>query len=124
MAEMASYVAIQPRTIQVGATALARGFRVLKDSAGVCAVADATVRGDFITLVGGAIGEYISAVAIANGEKVPAYAGEASCDAGDLAYAFAGGKTGVTSTNAALLGKWATTTAVNTLGEIELFPIQ
>lgn len=124
MADMATYVGIIPRTITVGATALARGFRVLKDSAGVCAVADATVRGDFITLVAGAIGEVIPASSLSGGGKVVAYAGEAGVDAGDLAYAFAGGKVGVTSTNTALIGKWTTTTAVNTLGEVELFSVQ
>lgn len=123
MAEMASYVAIEPRTIIVGASTVAKGFRVTKDSTGVCAVADATIRGEFVTLATGLTGEAICAVDTASGGKCIAYAGEASVDAGDLAYAFAGGKFGVTSTNAALMGKWTTTTAVNTLGEVELFSV-
>lgn len=121
MAELASSCGIIPRTIIVGASTLARGVRVIKDSAGVCAVAGATVRGDFTTLIPGLTGEAISAVSMGTGGKVPALAGEASCDAGDAAYAFASGAYGVTSGGGAVLvGKWASTTASGKLGEVEL----
>ena len=124
MAEMATYVGIVPRTIITGATALARGVRVTKDSAGVCAVAVDTVRGDFVTLVPGAIGEAIAAVSMSDGGKIVALAGEAGVDAGDTAYAFANGKFGVTSAGGvAIVGRWTTTTAINTLGEVELFSV-
>lgn len=120
MAEMATYVGVTPRTIKVGASNLSRGFRVTLDSSNLAAVTDAATRGGFVTMIDGVVGENIEACSMSEGAKVPAYAGEASVDAGDLAYAFAGGKFGVTSTNAALLGRWTTTTAVNTLGEVEL----
>ena len=123
MAEMASYVAIEPRTIIVGASTIAKGFRVTKDANGVCAVAGDTIRGEFVTLQTGLTGEAIAAVDTASAGKCIAYAGEAGVDAGDAAYAFAGGKFGVTSTNVALMGRWTTTTAVNTLGEVELLSV-
>lgn len=124
MAEMATYVGIVPRTIKAGGSDLARGFRVVKDANGVCAVAGDTVRGDFVTITSIIAGENGEAASMGGAGKVPAYAGEASVDAGDLAYAFAGGKFGVTATNTAFIGRWTTTTAVNTLGEVELLSVQ
>lgn len=123
MAELASYVGIVPRTIITTAAAVGRGLRVTKQANGLCSVSADTVRGDFVTLHAIAASEAGAAASMSGGGKVVAYAGEASCDAGDPAYAFAGGMFGVTSTNTALLGKWATTTAVNTLGEVELYTV-
>jgi len=121
MAELATYIGIVPQTIKVGASALARGVRVSLDSGGLATVTDASTRGDFITLQAGAIGEFIAAAPMSDGGAVPALAGEASCDQGDLAYSYAGGAVGVTSSGAVIVGRWRQTTASGKLGSIQLF---
>ena len=48
MAEMATYVGVTPRTIAASsAAALAKGVRVTRSSAGVCAVTAIGTRGDY-----------------------------------------------------------------------------
>lgn len=123
MADAATYIGVVPRTIQLTNAAIGRGLRVVRGSDGTCTLAAATVRGDYVTMVDGAISEYISAASLSGGGKVGAYASEA-VNAGDLAYAAANGQFSKTSTNAALLGRWTTTTAVNTLGEVEILDVQ
>ncbi len=120
MAELASYIGIEPQTIQVGAVALVKGVRVSLDATGLATVAADSVRGDFVTLTPGAIGEFIAAVPMSDGGAVIALAGEASCDQGDLAYAFANGKFGVTSSGTVIVGRWRQTTASGKLGSVQL----
>lgn len=122
MAELASSCGVVPRTIQVGATAVVRGVRVSLDATGLATVSTDQVRGDFVTLIPGAAGDFISAASMSDGAAVPMLAGEASCDQGDLAYAFALGNGGVTSSGSvALIGRWKQTTASGKLGVVELF---
>jgi hypothetical protein len=123
MAELASYVGITPRTIANGTTDLVRGVRVTRNSSGVCAVADASTRGDYVTLHAITASEYGAAASMADGGKVPALASEA-CAVGDTAYAAAAGKFSKTSTNAAVCGRWTlATTGDGVLGEVELLSV-
>lgn len=124
MAELASSCGVIPRTIQVGAVALVRGVRVVLDATGLATVATDQVRGDFVTLIPGAVGDFISAASMSDGAAVPMLAGEASCDQGDPAYSFALGKGGVTSSGGvAAIGRWKQTTASGKLGVVELFSV-
>ena len=125
MADQATYIAIEPRTVKVtttgtmGAVAHTRGTRVNRIADGTVAIADNTTRGQFITLTDGLVGYHCLAAAVQNGEKVPAIASVA-VNAGDPAKADLNGLTSNTGAGP-LLGAWTTTTAANTLGEIELF---
>lgn len=123
MAELATYVGIAPRTIKSTNVAQARGVRVVRDSSGTTAVADATVRGDYVTLQAIEASAYGQACNAAGGGKVPALASEAVA-VGDLAYAAAAGKFSKTSTNAALMGRWTLAASGDgVLGEVELLPV-
>lgn len=122
MAGMASYIGIEPRTGNANA-ALVRGVRVTTNSSGTLDVADATTRGDFVTLMAIEAALPGTVAAMGGGGKVPALASEAST-VGALAYAAASGKFSVTSTNAALCGRWTVAaSANNVLGEVELFEV-
>lgn len=123
MATVATKNIPMQRTITVTAVDVARGTRLTLNSSGVCAASAIGVRGDFIALEdipasGTGLGAPIN-----NGGSLPVIAGEASCDRGDAAYSMAAGLTGVTTTNAVLMGKWLQTTASGALGVIELGPI-
>lgn len=125
MAELASYVAIQPRTIQNTNAALVRGMRVTLASTSLVALTpDATTRGDFVTLVDMDASTAGSAAAIANGEKVPALF-DGAIAVGALAYASAtAGMFSPTSTNAALMGRCSlAASGTGILGEVELFSV-
>ena len=118
MAEMATYVGIEPRTINLTAAAVSRGVRVTRNSSGLCAVEGAAARGDYVTLVAGAASESISAASTNGGGKVPALASEAST-VGGLAYAAAGGKFAASGT--VVLGRWTQAASGDgVLGEVEL----
>lgn len=123
MALQATYAGIEPRSITATSVAQARGVRVTRNSSGVCAVADASTRGDYVTLqaiVADGVGE---AASMSGGGKVVALASEAVA-IGDLAYAAAAGKFSKTSTNAALCGRWTlAASADGVLGEVELFSV-
>lgn len=127
MALLASYVGVEPRTILNSTAAeLARGIRVALASTGLCAAADNTVAGDFVTgqiipiSVSGATPKAGLAFSLKGGGKVPMVASEAVA-VGDPAYAAAAGKASKTSTNAILLGKWSmAASADGVLGEVEL----
>lgn len=124
MAEMTSYIGIDPRTVTATAVALARGVRVIRNSSGFVAVADNTVRGDYVTLEDIEADGNGAAASASDGGKVPALASEASA-AGDLAYAAADGKFSVTSTDSALMGRWTVAASGDdVLGEVELFPVE
>lgn len=123
MAELATYIGITPRSINLANTAVVRGVRVSRASTGLNAVADATTRGDYVTLTAGAALETIAVASMADGGKVPALASEA-CAVGDAAYAAAAGKFSKTSTNAAVLGRWTlAASGDNVLGEVELLSV-
>jgi hypothetical protein len=123
MAELATYIGITPRSINLANTAVVRGVRVSRASTGLNAVADATTRGDYVTLTAGAALETIAVASMADGGKVPALASEA-CAVGDAAYAAAAGKFSKTSTNAAVLGRWTlAASADGVLGEVELLSV-
>jgi len=129
MAELATYVGIEPRSINNGTTALVRGVRVTRASDGTVAVADATTRGDYVTLHDIAastttVTESGSAASMSGGGKVPALASEATV-VGDDAYAAASGKFSKTSTNAAFVGRWTlAASGNNVLGEVELLDVK
>lgn len=122
MAEQATYIGIQPRTIKAGASPLARGVRVTRASDGTCVVQDATARGDYITITAADASTYLEAVSIQGGNKVPALLTSGVTSAvGDLAYTAAAGAFSNVSASAVLVGRWTTATAASTLGEVELF---
>lgn len=107
------------RSVLVTAVDVLRGTRLTFDGTAYAASA-LGVRGDMIALVDIPASTRGLAAPIAQGGSVPVIAGEASCDAGDAAYSMAAGLTGVTTTNAILMGKWLQTTASGALGVIEL----
>lgn len=124
MAEMATYVGIEPRSINLTAAAVSRGIRVTRNSSGLCAAQDATKKGDYVTLQSGAASETISAASLGGGGKVPALASEAVA-VGDLAYSAAAGKFSKTSTSAVLVGRWTQAASGDgVLGEVELFNVE
>ena len=123
MALQATYIGATPRTITATNVAQARGVRVALDSSGTTAIADATVRGDFVTLQAIPASGSGVAASMSDGAKVPALASEA-VTVGDLAYSAADGKFSKTSTNAVLVGRWSLATSGNAvLGEVELFTV-
>jgi hypothetical protein len=124
MADLATYCGVTPRSINLPNTAVVRGVRVIRASTGLNAVADATQRGDYVTLAAGAALENgVLAVSMADGGKVPALASEA-CAVGDAAYAAAAGKFSKTSTNAAVCGRWTLAASGDgALGEVELLSV-
>jgi hypothetical protein len=119
MAELATYVGVEPRTEICGAD-VNRGLRAVLNTSGVVVLAGAGVRGDYIALIDGKNTEPSTFVSLSGGGKVPAVAAVQTAVA-DLAYPAASGQ--VTNTGTIVLGRWTTATAPGTLGEIELFPI-
>lgn len=124
MADPATYVGIEPRTVIPSAVALARGVRVTKASTGLVAVANAATRGEFVTLTACAASEPVAAAAMESGGKVPALAAASMTNGttaiGETAYGAASGLFSNVSTSAAVVGKWTTITVDSTLGEVEL----
>lgn len=110
------------RSILVTAVDVARGTRLTFNGTAYAASA-LGVRGDMIALQDIPASTRGLAAPISGGGSVAVLAGEASCDAGDAAYSMAAGLTGVTTTNAVLMGKWLQTTANGALGVIELEPV-
>lgn len=120
MATVATTLIPIQKTVTATAVAISRGTRVTLQANGLVSASAIGVRGDYIVLQDiPASGTGVAAVIPAGG-SVPVLAGEASCDRGDAAYSMASGLTGVTSTNAVLMGKWLQTTANGALGVIEL----
>lgn len=122
MATVATTNIPSQRTILVTAVDVARGTRLTFNGTAY-ATSALGVRGDMIALVDIPASTRGLAAPISAGGSLPVIAGEASCDAGDAAYSMAAGLTGVTTTNAVLMGKWLQTTASGALGVIELEPI-
>lgn len=109
-------------TVLVTAVDVARGTRLTFNGT-ACAASALGVRGDYIALQDIPASTRGLAAKVGAGGSLPVIAGEASCDAGDAAYSMAAGLTGVTATNAVLMGKWLQTTANGKLGVIELDPV-
>lgn len=126
MAELATYIGIWQRTEICGPANIGRGLRCVLNTSGQLVVAAIGVRGDYMTLVDGLIGEAVDCVSLSGGGKVAAYNGDAAAvtTPGTLAYSGANGQTTQTSTGAVLMGKWTQPVAVGTLGELELIPVQ
>lgn len=123
MAEIATYIGVTPISLPLGAAAVARGLRVTRGTDGLFVVQDASARGDAVTIRDGVASEVSSGVPAGTPARVPALAGEAAT-AGALAYSFAGGKFGVTSASAVLMGRWAlAASGANVLGTVDLFPV-
>lgn len=121
MAEIATYIGIEPRT-EICSVDVARGLRATLNASGQLVLAGLAVRGDYMALVDGKATEPVAVASLSGGGKVPAVASEA-VNQGDLAYSAASGQTSKTVTSAVLMGRWTTTTAIGTLGEVELFPV-
>lgn len=120
MAEMATYVGIEPRTVTANAAAV-RGIRLTLNSSGTCDAAGITDAGDYVSLAAIEAAKTGPAVSIHGGGKVPALASEAVA-VGDPAYTAAAGKFSKSSgSSAVLIGKWALAASGDgVLGEIEL----
>lgn len=121
MAELATYIGVEPRT-EICGVDVPRGSRVVYGAAGTVTLAPIGVRGDYIAMVDGKNTEPAAFASLSGGGKVPAVASVA-VNQGDLAYSAAAGQVSNVATGAVLMGRWTTTTALGTLGEVELFPI-
>ena len=120
MATTATTVIQIQKTVTATAVAIARGTRLTLQANGLVSASALGVRGEYIALQDiAASGSGVACVTAAGG-SVPVLAGETSCDRGDAAYSMASGLTGITSTNAVLMGKWLQATTNGTLGVIEL----
>lgn len=123
MADMTSYVGIEPRMVKITGTAVNRGIRLTRGSNGLMAVAAANIRGEYVTLVDIAAAEAGSAASTSGGGKVPALAVEA-CAVGDAAYSAANGLFSKTATANTVMGRWTqAANAANVLGEVELLDV-
>lgn len=122
MAELACDTGASLLTVTLTAASAVRGVRVTMNSSGLCAVTSATTRGDYVLAQDGAASGVIAAYDAQSG-IVPALASEAAA-VGDLAYAAASGKFSVTSTNAALMGRWVQAASGDgVLGAVKLFSV-
>jgi hypothetical protein len=113
---------IEPRTIQIGGSAIGRGLRVTLLSTGLCALAGIGVRGDYVTRQDIAANESGLAISMSGGENAQVVASE-TVNIGDLAYSAANGQASRTSAGAVLIGRWTQASTVGLPGEIELFSV-
>lgn len=119
MAEMASYIGVEPRTI-IANVAIARGLRTVLNTAGTHDLAGIGVKGEFIALHDIEATKTGAAASMNGGGKVPAVASEAVA-IGDPAYSAASGQSSKTAAGAQLLGKWTQpASGAGVLSEIEL----
>lgn len=119
MAEMATYIGIEPRTVIAG-VAIGRGQRVTLDVNGVAQIQDNTAKGDFVALHDIESGKSGAVASLYGGGKVAALASEATI-AGDLAYTATTGRFSKTTTSNVLLGRWTQpASGAGVLGEVEL----
>ncbi len=119
MAEMATYIGIEPRT-GIANAAIARGLRCLVNASGTLDLQDGTARGDFVAIHDIEAAKSGEVASLWGGGKVPALASEAVV-VGDAAYTAAAGKFSKTSTSNVLVGKWILAASGNgVLGEVEL----
>jgi len=129
MAELATYLGVEPQTARLTAVAVARGVRLALDSSGTSAVTGAnTIRGDYVSLQAGAASDVILVTNMQDG-LVPALAGPALTNnttaIGEIAYAVAttGTFTNSSASSAVAVGRWTTVTANSTLGSVQLFTV-
>lgn len=119
MAEMATYIGIEPRTIIANA-AIARGLRCSLNASGTYDIQDNTARGDMVSMHDIEAGKPGEAASLWGGGKVPAVASEATL-VGDLAYTATLGRFSKTATSNVLLGRWVQpASGAGVLGEVEL----
>jgi len=120
MANLASYVGIEPRTVIATSVAIVRGVRLTLDSSGTVSAAAIGVKGEFASLEAIAASSTGAAVSMNGGGKIPALASEAVA-VGDAAYSAAAGKFSKTSTSAVAVGVWSMAASGDgVLGEVEL----
>lgn len=123
MADIQTYLGATPKSCPLGASAVARGLRIVRGSDGLYTVAGVGVRGDFVTLRDAVASEVTAGCPSGTPASVPAVASEAITD-GDLAYSAALGKFSKTSTNAVLMGRWSgAVSGDGVLGTVQLFPV-
>lgn len=120
MPELATYRAIDPVTIILGASPVVRGLRVSRAADGTHAVQDASERGDYVTIVDGVAGEAIAASALSNGSVPMLVASGVTVADGDDAYSAAGGYITNVSTSAQYIGKIRQPAAPLTLTVVQL----
>ena len=112
----------EPRTVNIGASPIARGLRVALLSTGLVALAGIGVRGDYILRTDIAAFESGEAISMSGGENAQIIASE-TVAIGDLAYSAANGTASKTSAGAVLLGRWTQAATVGVPGEVELFSV-
>lgn len=122
MADLCTYMGETPVSITLTAASVARGLRVTRNSSGLCAVQDATARGDYVTLRDGAASEVVIGVPSGTPAKVPALT-TVAVNVGDLAYSATGGQFTNVSTSAVLMGRFTQATSGAGLAEVELFTV-
>jgi len=119
MAEMATYIGIEPRTVTANA-AVSRGQRVTLNSSGTVDVQDNTAAGDYVAITDIEAGKVGEVASMSGGGKVPALASEAT-NVGDLAYTATTGRFSKTSTSNVAVGRWVlAASGAGVLGEVEL----
>jgi hypothetical protein len=121
MSELATYIGIEPRTVNnISGATIVRGRRVVLGSDGNVTLAAIGVRGDYVTLQDIENNGCGLAVAVQAGNKIPAQSTEAT-NIGDTAYSAANGQFSKTSASAVIIGKWAApASGANALGEVEM----
>lgn len=117
MAEMASYVGIEPRTVINGGTTLSRGQRCDLQAAGTVAVSGSGAAGDYVCLTDAETNKPVDVVSMSGGNKVPALA-NATVAVGDPAYADVTGR--FSNAGTVLVGRWTQPASLGALGEVEL----
>jgi len=119
MAEMATYIGIEQRTVTANA-AIGRGLRGTLNSSGTLDLSAIGVAGDYVALHDIEANKPGAAASIAGGGKVPAVASEATL-VGDIAYSAASGQFSKTAAGAVAVGKWVlAASGAGVLGEVEL----
>jgi hypothetical protein len=122
MAELASYIGIEPRTLNnASGSTIARGLRVVLGATDQITLAGIGPRGDFVTLQDVANNETGAGASLQGGGKVPMVASVAVA-MGDLAYGAANGQASNVAAGAILLGRWTQpASGAGVLSEVELF---
>jgi hypothetical protein len=119
MAEMATYIGIEPRTINAN-VAIARGLRGTLNSSGTSDLSPIGEVGDMVALADIEAAKPGPAASVHGGGKVPAVASEATI-VGDLAYSAASGRFSKTAAGAVAIGRWTlAASGAGVLGEVEL----
>jgi hypothetical protein len=119
MAEMATYIGIEPRT-GIANAAIARGLRCFVNASGTLDIQDNTARGDYVTIQDIEAAKPGEVASGWGGGKVPAVASEATLP-GDAAYTATLGRFSKSTTSNVLVGRWILgASGAGVLGEVEL----